>query len=248
MAETASGSGVLAVPIVGGVALFGSRGSAPVGLDEPALARAAGAEVHRRFGREVAVLYAMQEHSRLAFTFSAAKPLEPGPHFVGHCDALLTAEPWTALVVRTADCLPVAIAGGGAVAMVHAGWRGLASDILGAVVGRLRAEFGVSADGLDAAVGVGIGPCHYRVGSEVIAALDRNPVSDGGWRGDGVADLARYAAGRLGALGLDPARVRVLAGCTACSPAYHSYRRDRDAAGRQWNAVILTEGLRPSAP
>jgi len=246
MAETAGGSGVLAVPLGSGVALFGDRASAPAGLDERALAEAAGAEVQRRFGRPAPVLYALQEHSRLSFTYGAREPLAPGPHLVGRCDALITAEPWTALTVRTADCLPVALAAAGAVAMVHAGWRGLAADVLAFTVGRLRAEFGARPDALDAVVGIGIGPCHYRVGPEVVAALGRHPVAVDAWRGDGVVDLARYAAGRLSALGLDPARVRVLPGCTACSPEYHSYRRDGAAAGRQWNAVLLTEGLRPS--
>ena len=246
MAETAPGSGVLAVAMTGGVALFGDRASAPAGLDERGLAAAAGAESRRRFGREVPVLYALQEHSRLTFTYSAGAALPPGPHVVGRCDALLTAEPWVALVVRTADCLPVVLAGGGAAAMVHAGWRGLAADILGATVGRLGAEFGAPPEALDAVVGLGIGPCHYAVGPEVVAGLEGNTVAGGGWRGDGVVDLARYAAARLAALGLDPARVRVIPGCTACSPAHHSFRRDRDAAGRQWNAVILTEEPRPS--
>ena len=34
-------------------------------------------------------------------------------------------------MVLTADCLPIAVAGGGAVAMLHAGWRGLAGGIVG---------------------------------------------------------------------------------------------------------------------
>ncbi len=246
MAETAGGSGVLAVPMAAAVALFGDRDGAPAGLDERALAEAAGAAVERLLGRPVAVLYARQEHTRLTYTFSAEAEPEPGAHLVGTCDALITAEPATALVVRTADCLPVALAGGGAVAMVHAGWRGLAADILGAVVRRLSAEFGVAPGALDAVVGVGIGPCHFRVGPEVPAAFARLDAGRAGWRGDGAVDLAAFAAGRLAALGLDPARVRVLPGCTACSPVYHSFRRDGAAAGRQWSAVVLTEGLRPS--
>ena len=82
----------------------------------------------------------------------------------------------------------------------------------------------------------------------VVAALERQQVIDGSWRGDGVVDLARFASGRLAALGLDPARVRVLPGCTACSQRYHSFRCDGNPAGRQWNAVVLTEGLRPPTP
>jgi purine-nucleoside/S-methyl-5'-thioadenosine phosphorylase / adenosine deaminase len=242
MAETAGGNGVLAIPLGAATALFGDASSSPAGLDEGGLAAAAGDAVERRFARAVPVLYARQLHGRLSYTYSAAGPLPPGPHLVGGCDALLTAEPWTALAVRTADCLPVALAGGGVVAMVHAGWRGLAADVLGAVTGRLGAEFGTAADVLDAVVGVGVGPCHYRVGDEVGAALERLPAAGAGWRGDGVVDLARFAAGRLAALGLDPARVRVLPGCTACSPAYHSYRRDGAAAGRQWSAIVIAAG------
>ncbi len=246
MAETAGASGVLTVSVNGGLALFGGRDSAPAGLDERGLAEAAGAAVALLVGRPVPVLYARQEHTRLTYTFSAEAELGPGPHLVGTCDALITAEPATALVVRTADCLPVALAGGGVVAIVHAGWRGLAADILGAAVGRLRAEFGVEPAALDAIVGVGVGPCHYRVGPEVPAAFALLDAGGAAWRGDGVVDLAAFAAGRLAALGLDAARVRVLPGCTACLPTYHSFRRDGAAAGRQWTAVVLTQALRPS--
>ena len=242
MAETAGGNGILAIPLGAAIALFGDATSSPGGLDEGGLAAAAGDAIERRFGRAVPVLYARQLHGRLSYTYSAAGPLPPGPHLVGGCDALLTSETWTALTVRTADCLPVALAGGGVVAMVHAGWRGLACDVLGAVIGRLRAEFGVAAGALEAVVGIGIGPCHYRVGDEVAAALERLPVAGDGWRGDGVVDLARFAAGRLAALGLDPAHTRALPGCTACSPAYHSYRRDGAAAGRQWSAIVISNG------
>jgi hypothetical protein len=186
----------------------------------------------------VPVLYARQEHTRLAFSFSAAGPLPAGPHVVGTCDALLTAEAWTALTVRTADCLPIALGGGGAVAMVHAGWRGLASDVLGTVVGRMRSEFGVPPTGVRAVIGVGVGPCHYQVGEDVFAALGQHTVEGDEWRGDGAVDLARWARGRLLAVGVHPEAVQVLPGCTACSPSYHSYRRDGRHAGRQWSAIV----------
>jgi hypothetical protein len=188
----------------------------------------------------VPVLYARQEHTRLAFSFSAAGPLPAGPHVVGTCDALLTAEPWTALTVRTADCLPIALGGGGAVAMVHAGWRGLAADVLGTVVVRMRSEFGVPQAEVSAVIGVGVGPCHYKVGEEVVTALSRHAVEGPDWRGDGSVDLARWARGRLVSLGVGRDAVQALPGCTACSPSHHSYRRDGRHAGRQWSAVLLT--------
>ena len=240
MAETAAHDGIVAVSLRGSLALFGDARSAPRGLSSRALATAAGAAIERLTNRTVPVLYARQEHTRLAFSFSAVEPLPAGPHLVGTCDAMLTAEPWFALAVRTADCLPIALAGGGAVAMVHAGWRGLAADVLGTVVGRMRSEFGVSPALLRAVVGVGVGPCHYRVGEEVVAALARHPVEEDTWRGDGAVDLARWASGRLLALGIPADGVQVLPGCTACSPLYHSHRRDGRHAGRQWSAVLIT--------
>jgi len=231
--------GVETVAFPGGVALFAAAASAPADASSEALARAADDHLTRAVGRAVPVLYARQEHTRITFTYSAAAPLEPGPHLVGVCDALITAERGVALCVRTADCLPIVLAGGGVVAMVHAGWRGLAADILGAALARLDAELGVSARSVAAAIGVGVGPCHYRVGDEVVTALARHQVTDDGWRQGDRVDLARWARGRLVALGVAPHEIIVLPGCTACSPGYHSYRRDGAQAGRQWNAAIL---------
>jgi purine-nucleoside/S-methyl-5'-thioadenosine phosphorylase / adenosine deaminase len=246
--ETSGDSGFLAIPLGEGLALFGDARSAPGRLSAEELAGAAGAAIQRTTAREVPVLYARQEHTRLAFTFSAPDALRPGPHLVGTCDALLTAEPWTALTVRTADCLPVALAGGGAVAMVHAGWRGLAADVLGAAVRCMHSEFGVPAAAVRAVVGVGIGPCHYPVGEEVVAALSLHAVREAAWRTGGAVDLAAWARGRLLELGVPNGGVRVLPGCTACSPSHHSYRRDGARAGRQWTALVLARGFRLVSP
>jgi copper oxidase (laccase) domain-containing protein len=245
MAESIAGTGVSVFPLGGALALFGDARSAPDALGAADLAVAAGAAIRRLTGRDVPVLYARQEHTRLAFTFSTLVPLQAGPHLVGTCDAILTAEPWTALSVRTADCLPVALAGEGVVAIVHAGWRGLAADVLGAAVRRLHAEFGVSAARVSAVVGVGVGPCHYRVGEDVVAALSSHAVGDATWRGDGTVNLAAWARGRLCALAVPAAAVRVLPGCTACSPSHHSYRRDGAGKGRQWSAVVIASGGAP---
>ncbi len=242
MAEFAAASGIIGVPVPAGLALFADATAVPTGLDARELATAAGEAVAVRTGRPVPVLFARQEHTRLAFSFGAEGPLAPGPHAVGVCDALLTTEPFVALTVRTADCLPIVMAGGGAVAMVHAGWRGLAADILGTVVSRMGSEYGVPPSAIDAVIGVGVGPCHYRVGDEVLAALGHHAVDGDEWRLGEAVDLARWARGRLTALDVGRERVRVLPGCTACSARYHSYRRDGTNAGRQWSAVVLTPG------
>jgi YfiH family protein len=236
--ENADTDGVTAVCLEGGLAYFADAVACPAELSSDELVRSALAAIERRLGRPVVLLHANQRHTALTFTFGAEGRLARGAYSVGVCDALITAEPDVALLVRTADCLPVALAGGGVVAVVHAGWRGLAADILGATTRRLRAEFGIEPTALEAVVGVGIGPCHYRVGDEVRGALVRHATVVDTWRREDRVDLAGFTRGRLLALGLRPGSVTALAGCTACSPRHHSYRRDGAGAARQWTAVI----------
>jgi copper oxidase (laccase) domain-containing protein len=246
---TASGErdGVTPVALRGALALFADATASPSSLTDQALADVAGRAVDRRFGSSVPVLYARQCHGRLACVYSSAEPLPAGPHLVGECDVLITGEAGVVLTVRTADCLPIALAAPGVVAMVHAGWRGLAADVLGSALARLANEFGAGAVSVEAAIGVGVGPCHYPVGPEVLRGLEQHDCREA-WHADGRVDLAAWTVGRLRALGVGPGQVRVLRGCTACSSSHHSYRRDGAAAGRQWSAIVLTGGLRPSTP
>jgi copper oxidase (laccase) domain-containing protein len=93
---------------------------------------------------------------------------------------------------------------------------------------------------LQVLLGVSIGPCHYPVGQEVLEAL---ALALG--RGDGFAegnrlDLRAFALLSLQREGIPPSAIRLLPGCTACSPHYHSYRRDGERAGRQWTFALLT--------
>jgi purine-nucleoside/S-methyl-5'-thioadenosine phosphorylase / adenosine deaminase len=239
--ENAGPDGITAVRLKSGLAFFADAVACPSAVPSDELARSALTAIGGLLGRPVVLLHADQRHTALTFTFGAEGSLAREPHSVGVCDALITAEPNVALLVRTADCLPVALAGEGVVAIVHAGWRGLAADILGATTRRLRAEFGVEPTALEAVVGIGIGPCHYRVGGEVRAALSEHATVAGNWSREDRVDLAGFARGRLRALGLRAGAVTCLSGCTACSPRHHSYRRDGTDAGRQWSAVIRPE-------
>jgi hypothetical protein len=139
-------------------------------------------------------------------------------------------------MVLTADCLPVALAGAGAedgrgaVAMVHAGWRGLAAGVLEQGVRALR-ELG--ADGaLEAAIGPGAGVCCYEVGADVHRAF-----GDAHRDGDAI-DLRAIARERLHAAGV--ASVRDVAACTICDERFFSHRRDGERAGRQAGVAWLS--------
>lgn len=144
------------------------------------------------------------------------------PDHIEEADGQATAIRGLALLVLTADCLPVALAMPGAVAMLHAGWRGLANGVLEEGVEAVR-ELGGEGE-IAAAVGPGAGPCCYEVGDEVRQAL--------GIAGR-TADLKAVAAERLTAAGV--ATVHDLELCTICSDPslFFSHRRDGGLTGRQ---------------
>lgn len=120
------------------------------------------------------------------------------------CDALVTAEAGVGLAVLMADCAPVVLVdpGGPQVAVVHAGWRGTAADVVGAAVGALVAR-GADPAALLAAVGPAVPPWRYEVGPEVVAAVRARL----GPEADGV--LAATADGRY-RLDLEGANRRLL--------------------------------------
>ena len=143
-------------------------------------------------------------------------------------DGQATASPGLAPTVLTADCLPIAIAAGGAVAMLHAGWRGLAAGVIAEGVRAVR-ELGAGGS-LVAAIGPGAGPCCYEVSEEVHAEFAR--FGDGARRGRNL-DLKRIARQQLRDAGVDAVYDPEL--CTICSDPslYYSHRRDRGITGRQ---------------
>ena len=90
----------------------------------------------------------------------------------GEGDGLLTTRAGVVLAVRTADCVPVLLALGEpvlAVAAVHAGWRGVAADILGNALAALR-ELDATAP-IVACIGPAISGRNYEVGEEVVEAI-----------------------------------------------------------------------------
>jgi polyphenol oxidase len=88
-------------------------------------------------------------------------------------DIVVSNDPEVAVAVRAADCVPLLMADArtGAVAAVHAGWRGTAAGAATAAVGALTREFGSQPDDLVVAIGPSIGPCCYQVGSELVDAF-----------------------------------------------------------------------------
>jgi polyphenol oxidase len=149
-------------------------------------------------------------------------------------DGQATALPGMGVLVLTADCLPVALGANGVVAMVHAGWRGLATGVLEEGV---RAVRGLGGSGeMAAVIGPGAGPCCYEVGEEVHEAFG------GAYRIESPPtrniDLKAIARDRLQAAGVN--EVRAVAACTICDERFFSHRREGARAGRQGGVAWLS--------
>jgi polyphenol oxidase len=162
----------------------------------------------------------------------AAPPAQASPV---DADGQATMLSGVAPMVLTADCLPIAVAGGGAVAMLHAGWRGLAVGIVKEGVAAVRELAGEVP--LTAAIGPGAGSCCYEVSEEVHTAFAAREADARHGRNldlKAIAglELARAGVGEVHDVGL----------CTICSDAslFFSHRRDHGVTGRQAGLAWLT--------
>ncbi len=154
------------------------------------------------------------------------RPAGPGAVPGPDADGQATAGPHP-VAVFTADCLPVALVAEGAVAVVHAGWKGAAGDIVTRGIETLR-SLG-AAGPIAAALGPSARGCCYAVGEEVhahFAAYDAR-------RDERNLALDAVATAQLRAAGVDAIHDTGL--CTLCAPAglLFSHRRDGGVTGRQ---------------
>jgi YfiH family protein len=216
----------LAITLPGGTALFTTRrggvsdgpyASLNLGVktdDDPDRVGENRARVERLTGGRLAAV--RQVHG--------TDVVEADPDAVRDADGQVTTEPGVAAIALVADCLPIALVAPEGVAMLHAGWRGLAGGVVANGVAALR---DLGAGDIAAAIGPGAGPCCYEVGDEVHAAF--------GTSGRTV-DLKAIARDRLAEAG-----VATVHDCGLCTmhdaERFFSHRRDRGVTGRQAGVV-----------
>ncbi|MCW2921401.1 MAG: laccase [Thermoleophilia bacterium] len=147
-------------------------------------------------------------------------------------DALVTTRAEVALAVGIADCMPIAIVWGPAIAAIHAGWRSLEGGVIEATLAVLRRAAGnaVATDTPHAVIGPALGACCMEVGDDVAARFDAPVVV----RRDGAPrpflDTRADALRRLEAAGCVVEHVDV---CTKDDPRCFSHRGDSGLGGRQ---------------
>jgi YfiH family protein len=170
-------------------------------------------------------------------------------------DAIVSCVPGVAVAVRAADCVPLLMAdrATGAVAAVHAGWRGTSASVATAALETLRREYGSAPADVVVAIGPSIGACCYEVGSELVDAfaaagherhlIDRwfvAPPPPRGSRGRPRLRLDVAGANRdqLVLAGVPEDRIFMSGLCTAMHlDVLTSYRAEKDQAGRLVAAI-----------
>ena len=166
-------------------------------------------------------------------------------------DGLVTITPGVALLLRFADCQPILLYDPAhrALALVHAGWRGVAQGIARRAVETMTQAFGTRPGDLLAGLGPAIGPCCYTVGDKVAAAMGyvlpdwsgaMTSLGEDQWS----LDLSAANAQQLSAEGVQQIEAADI--CTACNRhEFYSHRAGNGRTGRFAVAAYLEPGHAP---
>ena len=203
-----------------------------------------------------AVVSLTQVHGNRAVIIRQGQPV---PVERPEADILVSDHPEVAIAVRAADCVPLLLADSrtGAVAAIHAGWRGTAAAAARVAVETLRSEFGVDPADVCAALGPSIGACCYEVGTDLVDAfaaaghsrdlidrwfLARPPERGSRERPRLRLDVAGANRDQLILAGVRDGNIHTSGLCTAMHlDVLTSFRAEKDRAGRL-GGVIRARG------
>jgi YfiH family protein len=187
--------------------------------DDPALVAANRQRLQDLAGLAGQPLWLQQVHGKsvLLADHSAAPVTGAAPQ----ADAAYASAPGRVLAIMVADCLPILLCSrdGKEIAAIHAGWRGLAENIIAETIGHF------SSTDITAWLGPAIGPCHY----EVDGPLKRNFTGEQGFSKGRDAAHWMLDLGAIARQQLADSGVGVVEGgdvCTFCDQRFFSYRRD----------------------
>ena len=191
-----------------------------------------------------------QTHSDIVRVVSKADHIDIFHRDYPECDALVTNDPGTALMIYTADCTPMLFHDPvtGAVGAAHAGWRGTVSAIGAKTVEAMVAHFGCKREDIRAAIGPNIGFCHFETDADVPQAL-RNAF------GDAVEHFILESGEKyyvnlkeINALILRSAgvgHIEISRSCTVCeNTRFWSHRYTKGKRGSQGAVILCKEGTR----
>ncbi len=241
---------------IGGVST-GYLGTLNMGTREPSDAENA-KENHRRFAAAVGYdpyfeAYGVQTHSTniRQITREDAGKCRGGESSFQDVDGLITDVPGAALLVFTADCVPLIVMDPAhrAAACAHSGWRGTVADMGGTVLRAMHDAFGTMPGDVLAGIGPSICRDCYEVSEDVIEKV-REAYPEKSWdrlfteKGGGKYQLDLWEVCRENFLraGVPADHIAVTDLCTACNPdLLFSHRATGGKRGLLASAVFIRE-------
>jgi hypothetical protein len=163
-------------------------------------------------------------------------------------DALVTNRPGVFLMLRFADCVPVAFYDPvqRAIGLAHAGWKGTLGKAAQETVEAMMEAYGSRPADLIACIGPSIGPCCYQIGGNVAKLVNEvfpHQPQLLHQQGDGSRHLDLWEANRLQLASLGVHQIEVSGLCTAChNDEFFSHRADHGRTGRFAVVMGLTFG------
>jgi YfiH family protein len=163
---------------------------------------------------------------------------------IADTDALITNCKHIFLNIQVADCVPLLLFDPvvGAIAAIHAGWKGTVANITAKTILTMSHEFGTIPENIVAGIGPSIGACCYEIGKEVVQAFDPN-VSDKIFiakNGSTHLDLWKANQLQLIGVGVKQENIEISGLCTKCNHhLFFSSRQGNGNTGRFVAGIML---------
>lgn len=152
---------------------------------------------------------------------------------IANTDALITNCKNIFLSIQVADCVPILLLDteNGAIAAIHAGWKGTAANITGLTVKAIQQEFGTDPTNIIAGIGPSIGSCCYEIGDEVLHSFVNHPEKRIFVKTNGSVHLDLWEANKILLLqeGVQEQNIEIAGLCTKCN--HHTFFSSRDGKG-----------------
>jgi YfiH family protein len=183
----------------------------------------------------------------------AGRGAAPGSTQIGLGDGLITDAAGPVLMTLHADCQPILIVDPArrghatTVGVVHAGWRGVAANVVGSCIARMQSSFGTHPADIHVALGPAIGSCCYEVGAEVAAAWRAVAGDDAGAALQTCGDRFRFSLTLANTLllrrgGVTSSHIDTSAICTRCQgEEWFSHRGQGVDTGRFGAMIALLD-------
>lgn len=162
-----------------------------------------------------------------------------------YADAILTNKPHVTLLMRFADCVPIALYDPQrkVVGLVHAGWPGTVKRTAAAAVAAMQRQYGSDPADILAGIGPSIGVHHYPVGKDVIEQAQATFASDAPAllpAFDNVTHFDLWGANRLVLEQAGVRQIEIAGLCTACHTTdWYSHRAEHGKTGRFGMVIFL---------